>query len=78
MKGFGCTPNSLVDYFYSPVILTKNTILELFSEFTLKKSSFIREVTLFATGRIQLTALLIHSYVIRKRRLSIAQLEAFQ
>ncbi len=33
-----------------------------------------RSHLLFATGGIQLTALLIHSYGIRKRRLSVAQL----
>ncbi len=42
--------------------------------YTEKKCRFIRSHWLFATGGIQFTALLIHSYGIRKRRLSVAQL----
>ncbi len=58
------------------IFYTKQYIwIELFLQFTLKKCRFIREVTdFFVTGGIQLTALLIHSYGIRKRRLSDAQL----
>ncbi len=49
--------------------------IELFLEFTLKKMLFNkRSHWLFVTGGIRLTALLIHSYGIRKRQLSVAQL----
>lgn len=49
--------------------------IELFLEFATKKIQFYkRSHWLFATGGIQFTALLIHSYGIRKQRLSVAQL----
>ncbi len=39
-----------------------------------KKLFYKRSHWLFSTGGIQFTALLIHSYGIRKQRLSVAQL----
>ncbi len=49
--------------------------IELFLEFTMKKMPFYkRSHWLFATGGIQFMALLIHSYGIRKWRLSVTQL----
>ncbi len=49
--------------------------IELFLEFTMKKMPFYkRSHWLFATGGIQLTALFIHSYGIRKWWLSVVQL----
>ncbi len=57
---------------------TKQLDLTIFRVYH-KKKPFIREVTdFFATGAIQFTALTIHSYGIRKRRLSVAQLTEIQ
>ncbi len=53
--------------------------IELFLEVTTQKKYFYkRSRWLFVTGGIQLTALLIHSYGIRKRRLSVVQLKSNQ
>ncbi len=48
--------------------------IELFFEFTMTKMLFYKSHCLFATGGIQLMALLIHSYGIRKRPIIVAQL----
>ncbi len=76
-RGNSLSFNELTGYLliFNMLYIKQYFWIELFLKFTMKKMLFYkRSHRLFATGGIQFTALLIHSYGIRKRRLSVVQL----